>query len=108
MDDNNLIVLEDSAADTIPDVSDAPGEPSEGSEGETMDSTLDGDGVTGVDAASETDLSTVTDVPLSPSVISGTVSVDNLWERPIMTTSLNDYTVTEGLLLLIFLVLAVR
>lgn len=38
----------------------------------------------------------------------GTVTVDNLWERPIMSTPLSQYTVTEGLLLLCFLLVLVR
>lgn len=42
------------------------------------------------------------------SEITGTVTVDNLWERPIMSTPLSQYTVTEGLLLLCFLLVLVR
>ena len=42
------------------------------------------------------------------SEITGTVTVDNLWERPIMSTPLSQYTVTEGLLLLCFLLFLVR
>lgn len=42
------------------------------------------------------------------SEITGTVTVDNLWERPIMSTPLSQYTVTEGLLLLCFLLALVR
>lgn len=42
------------------------------------------------------------------SKITGTVTVDNLWERPIMSTPLSQYTVTEGLLLLCFLLALVR
>lgn len=58
------------------------------------------------------------DVPAAPadgegqeqqiSEITGTVTVDNLWERPIMSTPLSQYTVTEGLLLLCFLLVLVR
>lgn len=42
------------------------------------------------------------------SEITGTVTVDNLWERPIMSTPLSQYTVTEGLLLLSLLLGLVR
>ena len=42
------------------------------------------------------------------SEITGTVTVDNLWERPIMSTPLAQYTVTEGLMLLCFLLVLVR
>lgn len=42
------------------------------------------------------------------SEITGTVTVDNLWERPIMSTPLSQHTVTEGLLLLCFLLVLVR
>ena len=42
------------------------------------------------------------------SEITGTVTVDNLWERPIMSTPVSQYTVTEGLLLLCFLLVLVR
>ena len=42
------------------------------------------------------------------SEITGTVTVDNLWERPTMSTPLSQYTVTEGLLLLCFLLVLVR
>lgn len=42
------------------------------------------------------------------SEITGTVTVDNLWERPIMSTPLSQYTVAEGLLLLCFLLVLVR
>ena len=42
------------------------------------------------------------------SEITGTVTVDNLWERPIMSSPLSQYTVTEGLLLLCFLLVLVR
>ena len=42
------------------------------------------------------------------SEITGTVTVDNLWERPIMSTPLSQYTVTEGLLLLYFLLVLIR
>lgn len=42
------------------------------------------------------------------SEITGTVTVDNLWDRPIMSTPLSQYTVTEGLLLLCFLLVLVR
>lgn len=40
--------------------------------------------------------------------ITGTVTVDNLYERPIMSTPFSQYTVTEGLLLLCFLLVLVR
>lgn len=40
--------------------------------------------------------------------ITGTVTVDNLYERPIMSTSFSQYTVTEGLLLLSLLLGLVR
>lgn len=40
--------------------------------------------------------------------ITGTVTVDNLFERPIMSTPFSQYTVTEGLLLLCFLLVLVR
>ena len=40
--------------------------------------------------------------------ITGTVTVDNLFERPIMSTSFSQYTVTEGLLLLSLLLGLVR
>lgn len=42
------------------------------------------------------------------SEITGTVTVDNLWERPIMSTPFSQYTVTEGLLLLSLLLGLVR
>ena len=42
------------------------------------------------------------------SEITGTVTVDNLWERPIMSTPFFQYTVTEGLLLLSLLLGLVR
>lgn len=40
--------------------------------------------------------------------ITGTVTVDNLYERPIMSTPFSQYTVTEGLLLLSLLLGLVR
>lgn len=40
--------------------------------------------------------------------IAGTVTVDNLYERPIMSTPFSQYTVTEGLLLLSLLLGLVR
>lgn len=40
--------------------------------------------------------------------ITGTVTVDNLYERPIMYTPFSQYTVTEGLLLLSLLLGLVR
>ena len=40
--------------------------------------------------------------------ITGTVTVDNLFERPIMSTPFSQYTVTEGLLLLSLLLGLVR
>ena len=40
--------------------------------------------------------------------ITGTVMVDNLYERPIMSTPFSQYTVTEGLLLLSLLLGLVR
>lgn len=42
------------------------------------------------------------------SEITGTVTVDNLYERPIMSTPFSQYTVTEGLLLLSLLLGLVR
>lgn len=40
--------------------------------------------------------------------VTGTVTVDNLYERPIMSTPFSQYTVTEGLLLLSLLLGLVR
>ena len=40
--------------------------------------------------------------------ITGTVTVDNLYDRPIMSTPFSQYTVTEGLLLLSLLLGLVR
>ena len=40
--------------------------------------------------------------------ITGTVTVDNLFERPILSTPFSQYTVTEGLLLLSLLLGLVR
>ena len=100
MDDSLIVLNDDALGDSgALEENNASGADAAGSDsdGEQLETVLDGETV-----ASDSDVgSTIIEFP-------STMEISNLWERPIMSTSLNDYTVTEGLLLLIFLVLAVR
>ena len=81
---------------------------------QTTEENTDGNGnnteAGGEDQGSETPAAPADGEGQEPQIseITGTVTVDNLWERPIMSTPLSQYTVTEGLLLLCFLLVLVR
>ena len=83
--------------------------------GQTTEENTDGDG-DNTEASGEEQGSEAPAVPAdgeqqeeqAMTEITGTVTVDNLYDRPIMSTPFSQYTVTEGLLLLSLLLGLVR
>lgn len=80
--------------------------PSADSEQSAETSSAASDTETGDDAAPAADAEQQEQQTLSE--ITGTVTVDNLYDRPIMTTPFAEYTVVEALLLLSLLLGLVR